>query len=54
MNILTQCTFNDGIVGDGYPSRVHLGVTTLINEIVDALHVRIPPCHVWINDSQHL
>lgn len=51
---LTKLFFDDLVVHDWNTLPLDFRVTALENQIVNALHVRISPRDVWLDDAQHV
>jgi hypothetical protein len=52
--VLAEIGLDDLVVSDGDAAVVVLGETTLVDEVVDRLHVGVAPGDVGIDDAEHL
>jgi len=50
----TQFLLDDLVVGDRNTLTFHFGESAFENQVVNALHVRIAPSNVGLNDTQHI
>jgi len=51
---LSQRLFNDRVGGEWGPAVIHLGKSSLVNQLTNALLIRVSPCNVGLTDSEHV
>ena len=45
---------NQCIVCQGSSLLVHFAITTLVDQFIYRLQIWVPPCNVWLHNSQHV
>lgn len=45
---------NDGVISKSGPSSTDLGISSLVDQLLDRFQIWVSPCDVWLSNSQHV
>ena len=53
-SVFPKRSSNQRVVCQGNSLFVDFAITTLVDQFIYRLHIWVPPCNVWLHNSQHV